>query len=293
MPECPRCQAPLPDPEARFCTNCGAPLPPPAAPEPPPEPSPRVQPESEPLPVIALSPSAGYGEPPPPGPEPDHRRPTPWDRRGEIGLGAALIETTKQVITGPAAFFRTMPVSGGLGGPLVYAVIVGYVGLLAAALYDFVFRTVMGSSFERFGRNAEMERLLPMMPGWLGLALQVVLGPALVAIFLFIFAGITHIVLTLLGGANRDFEATFRVAAYARATHLLQIVLGIVPVCGAVLVLVVEIVVTTIGLSEVHGVSRGKAAAAILLPLLIFCCCVGLLVGVVAFGAMRALGGMQ
>jgi hypothetical protein len=285
MDECPRCQAPLPDPEARFCTNCGAALEPRAGSIPPP-PGER---ESEPLPVIALPPPAVSPEPP----VPEEPRGTPWERRAEIGLGPALIETTKQVITRPAAFFRSMPVSGGLGGPLLYAVIVGYVGLLAAALYDFVFRTVMGNSFERFGRSAEMERLLPMVPTWVGLAVQVVLGPALVALFLFVFAGITHIVLTLLGGANRDFEATFRVAAYARATHLLQIVLGIIPVCGAILVLVVEIVVTTIGLSEVHSVSRGKAAAAILLPLLIFCCCVGLVVGVVMWGAVRALGGMQ
>jgi hypothetical protein len=285
MYECPHCQAPLPDPEARFCTACGAALTPAPAPAAPP----RAERDSEPLPVIALPPPPAFEEP---TPREEPRR-TPWERRATIGLGAALVDTTKQVLTGPAAFFRSMPVTGGLGGPLLYAVIVGYVGLLAAALYDFVFRTVMGSSFERFGRNAEMERLLPMVPSWVGLAVQIVLGPALVALFLFIFAGVTHIVLTLLGGATRDFEATFRVAAYARATHLLQIVLGIIPVCGAVLVLVVEIVVTTIGLSEVHGVSRGKAAAAILLPILIFCCCVGLMAGVVMWGAMRALGGMQ
>jgi hypothetical protein len=286
MSECPRCQAPLPDPEARFCTNCGAPLLPEGSPSVPT----RAEADSEPLPVIAL--------PSPPAPEEPHPRSespqgTPWDRRGEIGLGAALIETSREVILRPAAFYRTMPVSGGLGGPLLYGVIVGYVGLVAAVLYDFVFRTVMGGSFGRFGGNPELEKLLSMAPSWVAVVVQIVIGPALVALFLFIYSGVVHVMLTLLGGARRDFEATFRVAAYAQATQLLQVVLGIVPCCGAVLVLVYRIVVTSIGLSEVHGVSRGKAAAAILIPMLVVFCCAGLAIGILMWAAIRALGGTQ
>jgi hypothetical protein len=275
MPECPRCQAPLIDADARFCPNCGAPLPEAAEPVAAPD-------EGE---APALPPPLE----PPPAP-PAETRGTPWDRRAEIGLGAALIDTTRQVLFQPQAFFRSMPVSGGLGGPFLYAVIVGYVGLVAAALYDFVFRSVMGPSLERFGRNPELEKLFPLAPSWIGLVMQVVLGPALVAVLLFVFAGITHLMLMLLGGAHRDFEATFRVASYARATHVLQIALGIIPVCGALLVGIYSIVVAAIGLSEVHGISRGKAVAAILLPLLVFCCCAGAIFGVALWGVMSALG---
>ena len=279
MPECPRCQAPLTDADARFCTSCGAPLPASAEPVPAPD-------EAEPAP-----PPPPLELPPAP---PVETTGTPWDRRGQIGLGAALIDTTRQVLFRPQAFFRSMPVSGGLGGPLLYAVIVGYVGLLAAALYDFVFRAVMGPSLQRFGgQNPELEKLFPLAPSGIGLVLQIVLGPALVAVLLFVFAGITHLMLMLLGGAQRDFEATFRVAAYARATHLLQIALGIIPLCGALLVGIYGIVVAAIGLSEVHGISRGKATAAILLPLLLFCCCAGAVFGVAMWGVMSALGTAQ
>jgi hypothetical protein len=45
------------------------------------------------------------------------------------------VETTRQVLTRPSAFFRTMPVTGGLGSPLLYGVLLGWIGL-AAAFYQ-------------------------------------------------------------------------------------------------------------------------------------------------------------
>jgi hypothetical protein len=289
MPECPRCQAPLPDPEARFCPRCGAALTA-GAEVPPPPPGPEAG--AEPLPVVPLPPPPFPGSEAPPPPE-EPRPGTPWDRRAEIGLGAALIETTKEVLLRPTAFFRSMPVSGGLGGPLLYSVIVAYAGFVAAVVYDYVFRRVAGGSIG-WTSNPELEKFLAMTaPNAASVMVQIVLGPALLAAYLFIFAGITHVMLTMLGGANRNFEATFRVTAFARATYLLQIVLAIIPLCGPLAVFVIEIVVTTIGLSEVHRISRAKAAAAILIPLLVFSCCVGIAVGLAAWAILRAVGGVQ
>ena len=46
------------------------------------------------------------------------------------------------------------------------------------------------------------------------------------------------------------------------------------------------VVLTIIGLSVVHGISWQKATAAVLLPLVLFCCCclggIGLLAGLIA-----------
>ena len=50
----------------------------------------------------------------------------PWERREQLGLVPALVETTGQVLLHPADFFRRMSISGGLGAPVVYALIVGY-----------------------------------------------------------------------------------------------------------------------------------------------------------------------
>jgi hypothetical protein len=256
MTSCPRCQNPLPDPPERFCPSCGADLqltPPPIAPDAPPPIPPRVPP------------SAGWA------PGPGARAGTPWERRHEIGFASALVETTQRVLTGPAEFFRSMSVTDGIGEPILYALIVGYAGLVISAIYDFVLASVMGSSFSRFGGGSEaMANVMPYLEGAMGLGMKLILGPVFVVIGLFLLAGITHLALLALGGAARGFEATLRVACYSEASALLNIV----PVCGGVIAPIVMIVLMIIGISEAHGTTRGRAAAAVLLPVLLCCCCV-------------------
>ena len=91
---------------------------------------------------MSQGPPSGF--PPPPG----WRAPSagiPWDRREELGFVTALVETTKEVLTGPSDFFRRMPVAGGIGSPLLYAVVIGYLGLLLSAVYSAVFLLVRGA----------------------------------------------------------------------------------------------------------------------------------------------------
>ena len=89
-----------------------------------------------------------------------------------------------------------MGVTGGLGAPLFYGVIVGYVGLLASAIYNAIFQAVMGPRLFQLPRQGELERLLPYVQGGLGLVFQVVLGPLLITIGLFLFTAIVHVLLT-------------------------------------------------------------------------------------------------
>ena len=58
-----------------------------------------------------------------------------------------------------------MPVTGGIGGPLLYAVILGYLGLVAGAVYNVVFRSIVGSGLSmQFGggRMRELQRIRPL-----------------------------------------------------------------------------------------------------------------------------------
>jgi hypothetical protein len=280
MTQCPNCQAVLPDPPERFCPNCGHDLA--AAPTAPPfPPAPSYPPAG--YPPAAYPPGGGgYGAPPPGGG-------TPWERRDTIGLLNALIETTKQVLSQPAVFFRSMPVTGGLGGPLLYAVIVGYVGLFASTIYNLVFRSVLTSSLSRMGGNSDVERLASYMQGGAGLVVNLIFGPVMIVIGLFVSAGIVHLVLLALGGALRGFEGTFRVAAYSQAASLFNIIPG----CGGVIGLVYTIVLLVIGLSEAHGISRGKAAVAVLVPFVLICCCCSGVIAAAIFGMAGALGRMR
>jgi hypothetical protein len=228
------------------------------------------------------------GELPPPLPPPPVPG-VPWERRDQIGLVNALVETTQQVLLSPGDFFGRMAVTGGVGGPLLYAVIVGYIGLAAASLYNVVFNSMFGAGFLRFGRQARLERLMPLLHSGTSLVAQLVLGPVWIVIGLFVGAGIVHVFLMLVGGANRDFEATFRVAAYSHAVALLNLI----PFCGGFIGLVWWIVVASTGLALAHQTTQGRALAAVLLPIVLICCCCALVAGLALGGIGAALSQWQ
>jgi hypothetical protein len=216
-------------------------------------------------------------------------RSTPWEQRDRIGLVSALVETTQQVLTRSTAFFRAMPVTGGIGGPLFYGVIVGYVGLVAAAIYGAIFQAVAGPRLFDLPHRGELEKFLPYLQGGMGLVFQIVLGPLLIAAGLFISSAILHLFLMLFGGAPRGFEATFRVRCYAEAASLFRLV----PFCGMPVFVIYSLVLTIVGLSEAHGIGRGRATAAVLLPLFFFCCCCVVAIVLAVGGLASALGGLK
>ena len=209
---------------------------------------------------------------------------TPWERRDTVGFVAALIETTQGVLLRPTEFFEHMPVTGGVGGPLLYAVILGYLGLVAATLYNLVFQSIVGAGFGAFrGRMAEFERLSHYLQGGVGALVQLVTGPLWIVIGVFVSAGILHLLLMLVGAAPRDFEGTFRVVAYSQAVS----VMGLLPFCGGLFAFVWWVVVVTQGFRVVHRASTVQALLAVLLPVVLCCwCCFG--AAILAGGSLAA-----
>jgi hypothetical protein len=254
MALCPMCQHVLPEEPVRHCPNCGASVE--AAPTPLPASPPPVPP--------FVPPAAGWGEPPRSGQE-GHT----WEDRHRIGLLTALVETTKDVLLQPTSFFRAMPRQGGMGSPLLYAVLIGWAGLVAAAFYQALFHSLVGPGALPFGDRPELTAMVGWVEGWGGFVAQVVFGGVFVAISTFVAAGILHLFLLLLGGAREGFEATFRVVSFAQATSILFLV----PFCGQLIGFVWAIVLYVIGLAEAHRIGYGRSAAATLLPLVLLCCC--------------------
>jgi hypothetical protein len=282
MAQCPHCQSVLPEPAGSFCPQCGSPLSASAeVPPPPPPPSPPPSFVSESLPESALPPPQA---PPPPAAEASAG--TPWDGRARLGIAPALAETTRQVLLSPVAFFRAMPTTGGLGGPLGYALILGYIGILATAIYQGLFGALTGSALRALEGRGDIPALA-MLQGGFGFLVQVVFGPVVLLVGIFLASGIVHLMLALMGAAHRGFEATFRVVCYSEATSVLMIL----PFCGGLLAFVWWLVVTILGLAEAHGISRALAAIAVLAPIVILCCCCGGLA--MMFGGLASLAGLR
>jgi len=196
----------------------------------------------------------------------------PWEHRSEKGFVSAMVETVRDVLLEPARTFAAMPPAGGLGAPLFFFVLTGTLGGLAGIFYQSMLHAISPAT-----GTPEQQALATMMSSTMVIGGAIMFLPLMLAAAAFISAGILHLALILVGGAKKPFEATFRVICYAGgATAVLQLL----PVCGAIVASIWNLVLVVIGISQVHGISRGRASIAVLLPSLVCC---GLLIFVAVF----------
>src|SRR5262245_52747704 len=199
----------------------------------------------------------------------------PWEHRQERGFFNAFIETLTMVLTRPAEAFSVMKREGGLGEPIIYALIGGCVGGVVSFLFSLGFQSI--------GLFADKNNGLAAMTGMgIGSAAMIILLPLFVVIGLFIGSGIMHLCLMMVGGANHPFETTFRVFAFSQGSAG---PLQIIPICGGVISGVWAVVCTCIGLARAQETDTGRAVLAVFLPLIV--CCGGLFL--IAFMFMGAL----
>jgi hypothetical protein len=202
----------------------------------------------------------------------------PWDRRQELGLVNAFIETLKLVLMNPSVAFAQMKTEGGVAEPLLYAVIGGSAGFIVYFLFSMLFST--------FGMMSHRNPLAGLMGFGFGAIFMVLFLPVFLALGLFIGSAILHLCLMLVGGAKRSYEATFRVMCFAAGSAY---PIMIVPICGGMISGIWCLVLECIGLSKAHDTSTGKAVFAVLLPLVV--CCGGGFLCAIMFGLFGALAG--
>jgi hypothetical protein len=205
----------------------------------------------------------------------------PWEHRQERGFFNAFIETLVMVLTRPGEAFTVMKREGGLGEPLIYALIGGCVGGLVSFLFSLGLQSI--------GLFADQHDTFAAMAGMgVGSVAVIVLLPFLVVIGLFIFSAIVHLCLMIVGGARQSFETTFRVVAFSQgSTGPLQMV----PICGGFIAFVWSLVCNCIGLARAHEIDTGRAILAVLLPLIV--CCSGVFAIMFMFGALGAWSASQ
>jgi hypothetical protein len=205
----------------------------------------------------------------------------PWEQRAEKGFLNALLETIRLVLLEPARAFRMMPLVGGMGAPLFFFVLLTTVGGVAGLAYQLVINAVNPAAV-----TPEQRMVAEALASTAVLGATIMILPFVFAALAFLSSALTHLALMILGGAKKSFEATFRVTCYAGGSTA---VLQLLPVCGALAAWIWNIFLMVTGLSEVHGISKGRALAAVLLPTLVCC---GLMVGAGLMIAAAAGGAM-
>ncbi len=223
-----------------------------------------VNPYSSPAPVYS-SYNPGYGG--------AGRIGLPWDVRGQSA--GTWWDTLTSILGDPSDAFRKMHVSGGLGRPIMYAMLGLGIGQVGPLLLQFAFLAIAAAG------GAPIEAVA-LQIGFqvVGAIIGTVLGATLGC---FISSGILHVCLLMVGGEKNGYEATFRVVAYSAGTFG---AFQIIPILGPCVGFIWQIVVTIIGLANAHETSGGKAALAYFIPLIACFGCI--IIGAIAFGTMIA-----
>ena len=261
----------------QICPVCGKPL---VVPEAPP-PAPTVEEAGQPLP-LALPPEE-QAPLPPVG--------TPWERREELGVWTAWIQTMQAALFEPQKLFVSARLDRN-PAQLGFAVATGSVFWTVSQILD---RLLFGS---QRAKVAEMIHQLHLPPGFdrmlqgsntnsVGATiLFALLSPLIMLVFLYASAGVTHLFALLFGQNRRGFSATFAAVAYSFAPFVLLAVPG----CGGLIALVWCAVLTGIGMKQMHGLTPMGAVATALTPYLLLCCAAcaaGLLLGMAGVLAMH------
>lgn len=199
---------------------------------------------------------------------------THWEKDG------GFVGSAKEVLTHPTAYFQETPREGPIGRPLLYGVIVGTISFVFVVIWQAIWLAVQTGLSLAAAEDA--------VEGFLGaglgsaillvlLVVLVLLSPLFAALGILFNAGLYHLCLMMVGGAHRGYDASVRAVAYASTPALL----AVVPCCGAHIGGIWAFILTIIALKEIHEISGGKAVAAVILPIVFLCCCIGL----VALGA--------
>jgi len=245
-----------------FCQHCGARLAEGAAPA------------MEGAPAVEAAPAGGG------------REKTPWEDREAGGFFGGLFKTLNESLFHPTEFFKKMSVAGGLTDPLLYALIIGMVGVMFSYFWQILLKSALRDMMMP-GMGAAAAG--PQFLQGIGMAVMAFFSPFLIILGLFVSSGILHLCLMMVKGARAGYEGTFRVAAYAYSANIFLVL----PFCGGLIAGLWALVLTIIGLREAHETTGGKAAFAVFLPVIV--CCGLITIAVVMFMGLAAasLGGFM
>ena len=162
----------------------------------------------------------------------------------------SFLATARAVLLQPVDFFRGVTLRDSPINPIVFAAICTTVGAFLAAVIS-VLAAIFGLGQQGVGGAIG------------GLIGAVIITPILTPIGLFIGAGISHLfVMLFVRPANSGFWATFRVVSYVSATSLISWI----PIVGGLVAAVWGIVLSILGIREMHSTTTGRAALVVLVP---------------------------
>jgi hypothetical protein len=277
---CPRCTSVFTTDRSglQFCPNCGQQVDVPTFEGAPPEGT-----------------GAGWGGPSGPGgpgsfgPGAAVREDTPWERRATIGWWTGFWETWKRTLISPQLFWASVKPNGSWTDALLYAWIIFAAGVVLTAPFK-----ALGMGF---GLQTVLEQMKDLPPAARAAirnsaagvgGFQFVFSILLYPVILIIGSAIQHLFCMVFGVAKNGYYATLRVVAYAGAVSIFTSI-----PCVGIMAILYYLVLATLGFASVQESSLGRAAAAVLAPFVLLCCCGTALATLFGAALLAAMGNFQ
>jgi hypothetical protein len=190
----------------------------------------------------------------------------PWEKRGELGLIKGYWETAKAAMFTPQRVMVALSPEGDWWDAMSFGLVSHCLSFLGTLLLYVVLIVGIGVAAFMGARSGAHDIEWPTV---IGTVIGVVIGVGLFVpisgfMRIYFWAGLEHGMLRLVGGPSiKPFASTFRTLCYSMAPS----VWGIIPICGIYAVPVWQIVLEIWGYQGVHKISGGRAAVAVLLPL--------------------------
>lgn len=197
----------------------------------------------------------------------------PWPPADGESIISAFGRTWHGSALQPSAFFARMPQRGSLGAALLYYLAIG----IAVAGVQLFWVMISGAAAQpREVTAGSVDSALALNP-----LLNFFLSPLFLLGTLFLSAAVVHGMLKLLGGAAQNYVYTVRLFCFAYSPQIL----GVAPRIGAFIGFVWMVVVAILGIRAGHGTTTGRAATAVLVPVIL-----ALVLVAVVFLAAQAAG---
>lgn len=222
---------------------------------------------------------------------------------GFAGWSRAFFRDLGDVLARPVQFYRRMPVSGGLSGPLAFALLASWSGEIAAYGWHLAFTPRLSSQFARLfetltdlmevqnpGAGRELTSVRDTLIEWVWGMGGVMIAPfqtllALLFTSAFVWIGARLLITPGRDGAPREisFEACARIVAYACATGVFLAL----PIFGSMISIIYGWILTILGVREVFHTGTGRAIVVGLFPKLLMLAILGVGLGLFLLVALQ------